>query len=394
MRAYLLLRESVPPAQAVLAATKRKDLPKLVDWLTGSADMEYCVLDDQEFERSKTYRGAIVLSSDLREGKEVAIAFGPRGEWPEEFAQFRNYYAEWEKRKEERENITEQKWLEWDTRPIDLANFALPRLNQRKIRLFAVACCDLVAGKMLDPRSRRAVEVALRHANGTTSDEELMAACHEAYEAKMSIIPNGVRGSGVPDQSSPEYGAAALAMNAASPIDRTPTTDSPDGWLSLCAAGTTSDLLIWHTMQAANDDPFIAAKVTGLLRDICGNPFRPVVAEPKWQSSGLKSLAKAIHDLKAFERLPALADALEQLGCDEESILEHCRMPGSHVPGCWVLDLVLGSEASLGAEQGSDVLLQTIGSTHSPYLDRACRPTAAPRSVAVGGTPVRTGLHR
>ena len=53
-------------------------------------------------------------------------------------------------------------------------------------------------------------------------------------------------------------------------------------------------------------------------------------------------LAQGIYDDLEGERMPVLGDALEEAGCEDEVILEHCRQPGTHVRGCWVLDLVLG----------------------------------------------------
>jgi hypothetical protein len=346
MRGYFLVRNAVALGHAVMAALQRTDVPEPTGWLMGSAETRVCLLDDREFERVRTYRGAIVISSRLYEGQEVAIAFGPRHEWPEEFGQFPDWFAEAEKQREDRENITEEKWLGWNHDPINLANFALCRYSARKIRLFAVACCDLVADKMVDARSRRAVDVALRHADGMASDEELKVASHEADEAIWAIMT--ARGPESPDQISPEYGAAALALGATGSFDRTPTPDSPDGWLSLCAAGTVSDFVIWHTLRAAKDDPLIAEKVTRLLRDICGNPFRPLTADPTWQSPDLDSLARKIYGQKAFDGLLQLADALEDVGCDNPSVLDHCRLPGSHVCGCWVVDLVLGNDTLPG----------------------------------------------
>ena len=41
------------------------------------------------------------------------------------------------------------------------------------------------------------------------------------------------------------------------------------------------------------------------------------------------------------EVLPLLADALEEAGCDDRVVLDHCRGPGPHARGCWVVDLVL-----------------------------------------------------
>jgi hypothetical protein len=81
----------------------------------------------------------------------------------------------------------------------------------------------------------------------------------------------------------------------------------------------------------------------GFIRDIF-NPFRPVTIDPTWSTLTVKHLAGAIYDDRAFERLPILADALEEAGCTNADILAHCRGPGPHVRGCWVVDLVLGKE--------------------------------------------------
>ena len=79
-----------------------------------------------------------------------------------------------------------------------------------------------------------------------------------------------------------------------------------------------------------------------LLRDIFGNPFRPVALEPAWLTSTVLALASGIYEERAFDRLPILADALMDAGCDHADILDHCRGDGPHVRGCWVVDLILG----------------------------------------------------
>ncbi|SRR5579871_339609 len=65
---------------------------------------------------------------------------------------------------------------------------------------------------------------------------------------------------------------------------------------------------------------------------------------PAWQSSNVVSLAQAIYDERAFNRMPILADALEDAGCTNADVLNHCRKPGEHVRGCWVVDLLLGKQ--------------------------------------------------
>lgn len=80
-----------------------------------------------------------------------------------------------------------------------------------------------------------------------------------------------------------------------------------------------------------------------MLRDIIGNPFRPVAIDPSWVTLEVGTLARTIYDGQDFDRLPALADALVKAGCDHADLLGHCRQPGPHVKGCWAVDLLLGS---------------------------------------------------
>jgi hypothetical protein len=86
-----------------------------------------------------------------------------------------------------------------------------------------------------------------------------------------------------------------------------------------------------------------------LVRDIYGpNPFHPVVFDPAWKTSTAIGLASHMYESRVFDRMPILADSLEDAGCDNPDILRHCRGDGPHVRGCWVVDLVLGkSEGTL-----------------------------------------------
>jgi hypothetical protein len=80
------------------------------------------------------------------------------------------------------------------------------------------------------------------------------------------------------------------------------------------------------------------------IQDVFGNPFRPVSLDPSWRTSTVVSLAEGIYADRAFDRLPILADALQDAGCDHADILNHCRSDGVHVRGCWVVDLLLGKD--------------------------------------------------
>jgi hypothetical protein len=79
-----------------------------------------------------------------------------------------------------------------------------------------------------------------------------------------------------------------------------------------------------------------------LLRCVFGNPFRKPVFNKKWRTETVTALASGIYEERAFDRLPILADALEEAGCDDPPMLSHLRVPGPHCRGCWVLDLGFG----------------------------------------------------
>jgi hypothetical protein len=80
-------------------------------------------------------------------------------------------------------------------------------------------------------------------------------------------------------------------------------------------------------------------RLAGVLYELIGNPFHPI--DFRWRTADVTGLARGIYDDRAFDRLPILADALTDAGCDEPTILEHCREPGPHYRGCWVVDAVL-----------------------------------------------------
>ncbi len=81
-----------------------------------------------------------------------------------------------------------------------------------------------------------------------------------------------------------------------------------------------------------------------LLREILSNPFVPTSLDPAWQKPDVLIMARAIYEERAFDRLPRLAEALEDAGCTDPDILGHLRQPGLHVRGCWTIDLLLGNE--------------------------------------------------
>jgi hypothetical protein len=88
-----------------------------------------------------------------------------------------------------------------------------------------------------------------------------------------------------------------------------------------------------------------SAEESGRVRELVGNPFclRRLLPEwLAWNDRAVPRVAAAIYQERAFDRLPILADALEDAGCGDLDLIGHLRGPGPHALGCWALDLILG----------------------------------------------------
>ena len=99
-------------------------------------------------------------------------------------------------------------------------------------------------------------------------------------------------------------------------------------------------------LLAGFEDVGISAEIPlRVLREIFGNPFRPVSFSPDWRTDTAVTLARQMYDSREFSAMPILADALQDAGCDNDEVLSHCRdAKQAHVRGCWVVDGVLGKE--------------------------------------------------
>jgi hypothetical protein len=89
---------------------------------------------------------------------------------------------------------------------------------------------------------------------------------------------------------------------------------------------------------------FASALMVEFNRDVLGNPFRPIEMRPEWRewnNHTVTRIARHIATTGTYADVPILGDALEDAGCHDEEMLRHCRQ-ATHVPGCWVVDAVLG----------------------------------------------------
>jgi hypothetical protein len=209
--------------------------------------------------------------------------------------------------------MTEAEWLAC-ANPVPMLEFLRGKADQRRLRLYGVACC-----RRLEPFPQDASKAAV-------------------------VVAEGVADKRV---AGPEWGAAR----------RTARFTLGELCLRRSAWRVAEEVTArcfgvqWDITNPVDlySQPAVVAERTALaqlLRDIF-NPFRRGPVNPawlRWNDGAVPRLAQAIYEGRAFDRLPILADALEDAGCTDADLLSHLRGPGPHVRGCWALDLILGKK--------------------------------------------------
>jgi hypothetical protein len=212
---------------------------------------------------------------------------------------------------------------------------ALPDpLSGRKLLLVGVAACRAAWDLFTDDRCHAAVEVVERFADGAADEAELADAERQSSVARDLAIG--------PASTAPWLHRTRRGRCTSWAAHALATVRARD---ELTAHHTREDVVeALAQLQDARRGRYRATRKTQvqLVRDAFGHPFRPVPFDPHWQTSTVRDLAAAVYAEHAFDRLPVLADALEDAGCDSPDILAHCRGDGPHARGCWVVDLVLG----------------------------------------------------
>jgi hypothetical protein len=222
--------------------------------------------------------------------------------------------------------MTEAEWLACAD-PKKMLDCLRGKASERKLRLFACACCRRIWHLWEDEPCRKVIEILEDFVDGK-ANEEALAAAGAAVKAEGRTA---------------RYGLASLSV-----WKKTWAVSTNEGWEAARSGA-------WGEHQEAaraeawagilKECEVVSEKQCNSLRCIFGDPFRPVVPDPNWRTwndNTLPQLAERIYLDRAFDHLPILADALEKTGCADQDILNHCREPGPHVRGCWVVDLVLG----------------------------------------------------
>ena len=234
------------------------------------------------------------------------------------------------------ECMTEEQWLAFGN-VNDLPEFLRQRASRRKLLLFACAqerqvrvatsphLCHLTS---TDPRFSQ-VEFMERYADGLANEQERLVVLRGLFAVKDEALPDL------------DFEKIALARHVAEFVEC--GKDDP----RQVSSGNPDEVPVqYHEVHQDGLQRLLSRTCQGpasLIHDIFGNPFKPVAVDLCWDTSIVKALATAIYEERAFDdRLPILADALEEAGCSDAAILHHCRQPGEHWRGCWVVDLLLG----------------------------------------------------
>jgi hypothetical protein len=228
--------------------------------------------------------------------------------------------------------MTESEWLAC-TDPEPMLDFLRGKASDRKLRLFAVACCRRI-WKVVHSDYHRLAELTERYADGKASQEELIAAIEEAHDSDWTagLAFEDATGFGEDYAAGDDMAdAAGYATGNAAHASADAATDYPTH------RETSPEWAAAHKAE-------LRAQAT-LLRDVFGCLFfRSFTTDLHWLTPTVKQLAEAIYEDRDFDRLPILADALEEAGCFNADLLDHCRQPGPHVRGCWAVDAVLGKQ--------------------------------------------------
>jgi hypothetical protein len=234
-------------------------------------------------------------------------------------------------------SMNEAKWLGW-THPDVMVGHLIGhgfrqrfgRRRDRKLHLLACACCRYIWHLLTEERARKALEVCERYENQPIDRVALEAAGYATSAASSASKHYPGR-----EACRAVWGAVQVALGCSK-------------WLG--SVFIAARVALRARAKAAGCDVLRAElgfrrDQVHIIRDVFGNPFRPVTLEPiwlVWRDRTVCRLAQAIYDERRFADLPILADALEDAGCDNADILDHCRRPGEHVRGCWVVDALLG----------------------------------------------------
>ena len=222
-----------------------------------------------------------------------------------------------------RRSMSEQEWLQIE-KPIPMLAYVQSSIGDRPLRMFALALYRSYWEYLEGNDSRAIVTFAESMADNDLPKQqlkemsELASEVYEAYEFN------------------PLCRCIHFLLRTSMRFENKPFMEY---WFG---ADNASEVLLFEIQDMENltghrvDFSYLCK----IIRDIFGNPFRPVTFHTNWRTPTTQSLAQTMYDNRDFSAMPILGDALEEAGCDNDDILRHCQDKSEHVRGCWVVDLV------------------------------------------------------
>ena len=224
--------------------------------------------------------------------------------------------------------MTEAEWEQCLSRRL-LLQFIEDQASERKLRLWAIACCRQRWDLFSDKSHRKLIEAAEQYADGTGTSDDLKRLVRPF---EYSWTKNWPSKEGV-------YVASAVVPLACSDAFTSVKALTVAESISNAVSVQMGDYITEFSESEREVFPQITA-----IHDIVGNPFYPEAVEQGWLTDTVVQLARVMYESRDFSAMPILADALQDAGCDNHIILNHCQGRWPHVRGCWVVDLILGKE--------------------------------------------------
>jgi hypothetical protein len=225
-------------------------------------------------------------------------------------------------------------------------------LSDRKLHLITAAFLRRVWDDLPSDLTRIAVAATEKHADGRMNAHELarlrsadlLDTC-EALWTDPGYVDEDLIGLGCPccewGPRTAEYecrvAQTGYVLDGVEAAVRNPAA------CRVRAARYARELVAWKATRANRSEAEYeeASAQFDLFREITG-PDWTAPHWLQWRTSDVLALARGIHHDQAYDRMPILADALQDAGCDDGTVLAHCREGKGHVRGCWVVDLAMG----------------------------------------------------
>ena len=231
---------------------------------------------------------------------------------------------------------TEEEWRSWEFLSPLIKLLDQDRVSARKLHLFTAACVRRLLDSPYLGEHGWVVEALEQHADAKSALKEIRSVAVALREVRL--LCTEVMG-GMYWQASIDY----------------PEEPATDPWrvawgtaeATLIAAGRCVRVATGLLDDRPEQEHFSAEERTqcDLVRCIFGNPFRPTVFDPSWQTSDVTAISRGMYESRDFSAMAILADALQDAGCDDTTVLDHCRNTShAHTRGCWVVDSILGKE--------------------------------------------------